>query len=368
MRDDQEQLLSISARVSYPGFSLDVDQELRLDGVTGLFGPSGGGKSTLLRIIAGLERNADGKVTFAGESWQDSARGVFVPAHRRPVGYVFQDARLFPHLTVAGNLQFALERIRDSRIAIRYEEVVATMNLQALLNRDVDALSGGERQRVAIARTLLTQPRLLLLDEPLAALDVGRKSEILPYIEALPRRFGIPAIYVSHAANEMARLADTVIVLDDGGIRAAGSAARILSREDLQLSALPFEAVTILQVRVVEHLPDLHLTRVEHHGQRITVPEMHGVAKGDVARLLVRAGDVVLATCEPQGLSVRNVLGGTLQEVVPLADSAFATVTVDVNGSPLKVQLTHHAVSELELAPGMRVFALIKTASFDRGV
>lgn len=242
------------------------------------------------------------------------------------------------------------------------------MRLGTLLHREVDALSGGERQRVAISRTLLTQPRLLLLDEPLAALDVGRKSEILPYIEELPRRFRIPAIYVSHAVNEMARLADTVVVLEGGRVSAVGSAAGILSREDLQLSALPFEAVTILNVTVIEHLPELHLTRVEHHGQRITVPWMHGVASGDTAKLSVRSGDVVLATHEPRGLSVRNVLAGKLIEVAPVADSAFASVSVDISGSMLKAQLTHHAVAELGLQPGMPVFALIKTASFDRGV
>jgi len=361
---DQQQL-SLRAQVAYPGFSLDVNREVGLAGVTGLFGPSGGGKSTLLRIIAGLERHAEGHVIFGGERWQDGTS--FVPAFQRPVGFVFQDARLFPHLSVEGNLQFAQKR-RASDGGIDFDEVVSTMDLKPLLHRHTDALSGGERQRVAIARTLLTNPRLLLLDEPLAALDVGRKREILPYIEALPKRFGIPAIYVSHSVNEMARLADDVIVLEDGRITAVGPATSILNREDLQSSALPFEAVSILEVRVVEHREEQHLTRVDYHGQRITVPMMRAIAEGEIARLSVRAGDVVIATEEPQGLSVRNMLAGNLISIHPEPDSAFATVSVDIEGAVIKAQLTHHAVTELGLKTGMRVFALIKTASFDRNI
>lgn len=365
MSAKDKQQLSLRVKVTYPGFSLDVDKDIGLAGVTGLFGPSGGGKSTLLRIIAGLEERAEGQVTFADEVWQSG--GSYLPAHQRPVGFVFQDARLFPHLTVEGNLQFAQSR-RTHESGIGFDEVVSTMDLQPLLHRHTNALSGGERQRVAIARTLLTNPRLLLLDEPLAALDVHRKREILPYIEALPKRFGIPAIYVSHAVSEMARLADDVIVLEDGRITAVGPATNILNREDLQSSALPFEAVTILEVRVVEHLEALHLTRVDYHGQPITVPIMSAIGEGELARLSVRAGDVVIATEEPRGLSVRNMLAGNILSIDPEANSAFATVSVDIEGGVIKAQLTHHAVTELGLAKGLRVIALVKTASFDRGI
>jgi molybdate transport system ATP-binding protein len=363
MSASSQRQLCLRVRLAIQGFSLDVDREIELTGVTGLFGPSGGGKSTLLRIIAGLERNAAGQVVFGGEEWQNGSS--FVPAHRRPVGFVFQDARLFPHLSVQGNLEFSRKR-RSPGGGISFDEVVATMALEPLLRRNTDGLSGGERQRVAIARTLLTNPRLLLFDEPLAALDVGRKNEILPYIEALPKRFGIPAIYVSHAVNEMARLADTVVVLEEGRITAVGAAANILNREDLQSSLLPFEAVSILEVSVVEHLESLHLTRVDYHGQRITVPIMKSIAQGGRARLSVRAGDVVIATEEPRGLSVRNMLGGKLLSVRPQRDSAFSTVSMDIAGATIKAQLTHHAVEELGLKPGMQVFALIKTAAFDR--
>lgn len=365
MSASDQQQLSLRVRLAYPGFTLDVDKDIQLAGVTGLFGPSGGGKSTLLRIIAGLERRAAGQVNFGDEVWQSDTS--FMPSYRRPVGYVFQDTRLFPHLTVQGNLQFALAR-RANDLGVAFDEAVSSMDLQPLLHRHVDALSGGERQRVAIARTLLTNPRLLLLDEPMAALDVGRKREILPYIEALQKRFGIPAIYVSHAVNEMARLADNVIVLEGGRITAFGPAADILNREDMQLSASPFDTVTVMEVRVVEHMRALHLTRVDHQGQFITVPMMAGTTEGETARLLVRAGDVVIATEEPRGLSVRNMLIGNLLSISPLQNSAFATVSVDVGGAVIKAQLTHQAVTELGLVTGSRVIALIKAASFDRNL
>lgn len=365
MSADNQQTLSLQVKVTYPEFSLDIDRQLSLSGVTGLFGPSGGGKSTLLRIIAGLESRAKGKVKFGSETWQNES--TLVPPYLRPIGYVFQDARLFSHLTVEGNLRYAQNR-RHTDGGISYDEVVSSMDLQPLLHRHTDVLSGGERQRVAIARTLLTNPRLLLLDEPLAALDIGRKREILPYIEALPARFGIPAIYVSHAVNEMVRLADDVVVLEDGRITAVGPVASVLNREELQSLTMPFEAITILEVKVVDHLHDLHLTRVDYHGQVISIPIVDTVEADDVVRLSVRSSDVVIATEQPQGLSVRNTLTGTVASIEPDTGSAFATVSVDINGALIKAQLTHHAVAELGITQGLPVYALVKTASFDRSI
>jgi molybdate transport system ATP-binding protein len=359
--------LEIRARVAYPGFDLDLDERIDLAGVTGLFGPSGSGKSTLLRCIAGLERGSGGAVRFNGATWQESGANTFVRPWQRPVGYVFQDTRLFPHLTVTGNLQFAADRA-VSDAGIGFDEVVDVLNIKALLSRRPMSLSGGEQQRVAVARALLSQPRLLLLDEPLAALDVGHKREILPYLEALPARFGIPAIFVSHAAGEMARLADDVIVLESGRVRARGPARDILGRESLDASVVPFEPVTILDVRVARQLPELGLTRVSHADQQLTVPAVERAVEGDAIRLLIRAGDVVLATSEPRDLSVRNVLKGTVIRAAELPDSAFAIVTVETDGVHLQAQLTRHAVSELSLTPGMPVFALIKTATFDRSL
>jgi molybdate transport system ATP-binding protein len=281
---------------------------------------------------------------------------------------VFQDARLFEHLSVAGNLKFAVQRAAETNGSISLDDVVDALDIGSIMDRDVLDLSGGERQRVAIGRTLLTQPSLLLLDEPLAALDVGRKGEILPYLEALPQNFGIPAIYVSHAVNEMARLADRVVVLEAGRIVANGPAHSILGREDLQLSSVPFEAITILDVQVDAHLTELGLTRVRHRDQSLVIPLVAELVAGDRARVAIRAGDVVLATTEPAGISVRNVLRGILCGIEPIADSAFASVSVDVGGVRLKARLTRHAIAELELATGMEVYALVKTAAFDRSL
>ncbi|MGI9204269.1 MAG: molybdenum ABC transporter ATP-binding protein [Woeseiaceae bacterium] len=356
--------LRLRAQVDFPGFRLDVDEVLELGGVTGLFGPSGSGKSTLLRVIAGLEAGLDGMVSYNDNIWQDAA--VFLSACARPVGYVFQDARLFSHLTVEGNLRFAANRSPDGGIA--FTEVVAAMGLEPLLHRAVDTLSGGERQRVAIARTLLTNPQLLLLDEPLAALDSQRKREILPYIDGLPERFGIPAIYVSHSVDEIALLTDNVVLLEGGRIVAMGSVEEILSRNESRASQLSFEAVSVLRVVVLEHLPELHLVRVDHKGQTLTVPAADQVTTGEYLRLSVHAGDVVLATDFPTGLSVRNVLKGTVTDVRDDSDGAFASVGVDVDGTTIRAQLTRHAVHELQLVAGSDVYVLLKTASFDRDI
>jgi len=363
---EQTGFLELAVKLGYPGFRLDVETRIELTGVTGLFGPSGSGKSTLLRVIAGLEPVSGGTVRVGGDTWLDTARGIDLPAHRRPVGYVFQDTRLFPHLSVAGNLDFALRRA-NGPARITRDEVVDVLDLGKLMDRWPASLSGGERQRVAIARTLLCRPAMLLLDEPLAAMDSARKREILPYLEALPGRFGIPALFVSHAAGEMARLADRIVVLEDGRVTASGTAAWILGREDPEVAALSFEPVTLLEAVVREHVPDLGLTRLDFDGQALTVPAIDGVSAGARVRLSVRAGDVVLATSEPRNLSVRNVLAGTVQESSDIAGSPFTTVTVDVAGIRLKARLTRHAVADLGLTPGKRVYALLKTATFDRG-
>ena len=357
--------LRIAAEVTYGSFSLVVDECLDITGVTGLFGPSGSGKSTLLRVIAGIERGASGCVRFGEETWQDDAAGTRVPAWERPVGYVFQDARLFPHLDVSGNLNYADRRSRDNPV-YGFDDVVSALELGGLLSRSVDSLSGGERQRVAIGRTLLTRPRLLLMDEPLAAVDVRRKRDILPYLESLPARFSIPAIYVSHSASEIAQLADRVVVMEQGRISAQGDVAAVLGHELPGNAEMPFEAVSVLDVTVVETMPEFHLTRVLHDGQELTIPELAGKRAGEHTRLLVRSGDVVLAVEEPRGISVRNILAGTVASIEEVARSAFAHVALDIGGTRVAARLTRQAVGELGLQVGQPVYALIKTAAFDR--
>ena len=266
--------LELNAQLALSDFSLDVDHAFSLSATTGVFGPSGSGKSTLLRVIAGLEAGAAGKVRFAGETWADPASGTFLPAHRRPVGIVFQDARLFPHLSVGDNLRYAVRRRRGSRVGEDFDEIVAVMNIRGLLRRDAGSLSGGERQRVALARTLLSGPRILLLDEPMASLDAGHKRELLPYLEALPARFDLPVILVSHSVSEMARLADNVVLLEHGRITATGPAEEILRRQAVATSDWSFEATSILDVRIRRQLPDLKLTEVSHGEQALLVPAL----------------------------------------------------------------------------------------------
>ncbi|MBC6404510.1 MAG: molybdenum ABC transporter ATP-binding protein [Rhodospirillales bacterium] len=358
--------LEVAVRLRFDAFSLQVTLDRALTGITALFGPSGGGKSSLLRILAGLERRAEGRVAFDGSLWSDSSEGYHLAAHRRPVGMVFQDARLFAHLNVAGNLRFAERRSRHREIVYGWEEVVQALDLSALLGRAVTALSGGERQRVALARTLLTRPRLLLLDEPLSALDLGRKADILPYLEAVPRRFGIPTLYVSHALDEVAQIADEVVVLVEGLVKAAGPIAQIMERPNLQAYMGRFEAGSLIEAVVSGQDTRFNLTELRVGAQILAMPMVSFLNPGDPVRLRVRARDVALATAQPSGLSIRNALRGKVLAVVEEEETAFAEVLLDIGGSHLQARITRASVADLGLKPGLSVFALIKSTTFDR--
>jgi len=355
--------LQCDVDIAFSGFTLDVDCALPLDGVTALFGASGSGKSTLLRIVAGLEKRARGVVRFSEEVWQNG-NGPEVPSHRRGIGYVFQDARLFAHLSVAGNLRYAARRAHDGA-AIRFDDVVDSLDLQALLARRTGELSGGERQRVALGRALLTRPRLMLMDEPLASLDERRKADILPYIERLPRAFRVPTIYVTHNLAEVTRLADRMLVLSDGRVAAEGAVADVLARLDLAPETGRFEAGTLLSARVIGHDDTYHLTMLDHAGQQIEAPRAD-LAIGAPVRLRVRARDVMLATQRPSGISARNVLHGTIREIVEEPDTAYAETLVDIGGESLRARITRKTVAELRLASGTPVYAIVKAVTFDR--
>jgi molybdate transport system ATP-binding protein len=357
--------IDIDTRIAFGDFTLDVAHRTPLEGITALFGPSGCGKSTLLRIISGLEPAARGRIRFGDATWQDDSRGIFEPPHRRSVGYVFQDVRLFPHLTVAGNLRYAEKRSRGQGSEITLDGVISALELAPLMNRRTSSLSGGERQRVAIGRTLLTRPRLLLMDEPLAALDVRRKGEILPYIEKLPNSFGLPVIYVTHSIDEVARLAKRILALAAGRKVADGPVADVLERLDLQSVTGRFEAGVVLTARVTGHDREFRLTHLDHHGQEIVMP-MAELAVGDEVRLRIRARDVALATQRPEGISVRNIMSGSVTEVVEEPETAFAETLIDIGGAKMRARLTRAAVAELGLVPGKPVFALIKSIAFDR--
>lgn len=355
--------LHCDVNIAYPGFTVDVDCALPLEGVTALFGASGSGKSTLLRIISGLEKRARGVVRFGDEVWQDG-NGRRVPPHRRGIGYVFQDARLFAHLSVAGNLRYGARRAGNG-CAIQFDDVVDSLDLGPLLARRTGQLSGGERQRVALGRALLARPRLMLMDEPLASLDERRKADILPYIERLPAVFRVPTIYVTHNIAEVTRLADRMLVLSDGRVAAEGAVTDVLARLDLSPETGRFEAGSLLSATVLGHDDTYQLTVLDHAGQRIETPRAD-LAIGTQVRLRVRARDVMLATQRPSGISARNILRGTIREIAEEPDTAYAETLVDIGSASLRARITRKTVAELGLAPAAPVYAIIKAITFDR--
>ncbi len=362
--------LEVETSIAFEGFRLDFAHRFAGNGITALFGPSGCGKTTLLRIIAGLEKSAQGRVSLGGETWQDTARGIFTAPHRRRIGYVFQEARLFPHLDVRANLAYADKRSggpgSGSGGPITMDGVIETLDLGGLVSRRAQTLSGGERQRVAIARALLTRPRLMLMDEPLSALDIRRKGAIVPYIERLPRQFGIPVLYVTHAVDEAARLADDMVVIAEGRKLAHGAPAAMLARLDLQPAVGNFEAGSLLDAVVTKHDLAFHLTHLDCNGQELVMPHAD-IAPGETVRVRIRARDVALATARPKGISIRNILSGTIAEIVEEQDTAFAETVVDIaGGASVRARITRASVAELGLAPGRKVFALVKTVTFDR--
>ncbi|WP_099864851.1 molybdenum ABC transporter ATP-binding protein [Pararhizobium haloflavum] len=357
--------LSLDIDITFNDFRLTLREDLELDGITALFGHSGCGKSTLLRIISGLETRAKGRIALDSEVWLDDTARFAIPAERRGVGYVFQEARLFAHLSVAGNLRFADRRSRRIASHPTFASVVEALDLGPLLERSVATLSGGEKQRVAIGRTLLARPRLLLLDEPLSALDGRRKGEILPYIAALPERFGIPIIYVTHAVEEVAQLASHIVVLSEGRVAARGAADETLARLDLGPLTGRFEAGTLLDATVAGHDSHFMMTRLALGSQAIWVPELSGKV-GEAVRLRLRARDVSLATARPHGISIRNCLEGTVREIAEESQTAYAEVLVDVAGNAVRARVTRMAIAELELGAGKPVHVLIKSIALDR--
>lgn len=365
--------LDCALRVSHPGFTLEIEETLYLTGISAVMGASGSGKSTLLRALAGLETPQRARIALNDLPLHDSTAGLCLPPHRRGIGYVFQNARLFGHRGVAGNLRFAHARAQpvNGRVpAPGWDEVVAALDLGPLLQRRVAGLSGGERQRVAIARALLANPRLLLLDEPLSALDLGRKTELLPYIRALPGRFGIPLVYVSHAVEEVAQLADEVLILDAGRVTARGEVHEVLERPEAEAVSGHFEAGVLLDARVRRQVPEFDLTELDIAGQHLTLPRVDALP-GTPLRLRVRARDVALALARVEGISIRNQLQARVLRIDAEPEGAYAEVLLDLPGAEparahLRARITREAAANLELAVGQPVWALVKSVSFDR--
>jgi molybdate transport system ATP-binding protein len=353
--------MSIEARfaLAYPGFSLDVDLTLPARGVTVLFGPSGCGKTTVLRCIAGLARAPLGRLVVQGEVWQDEQQ--FVPTHQRALGYVFQDAVLFPHLSVQQNLDYGRKRVALADRRAEFGRAVDLLGIGHLMQRMPQGLSGGEQQRVAIARALLTSPRLLLMDEPLAALDVARKREFLPYLERLHRELDIPVIYVSHAPDEVARLADYVVLLEQGRVVGTGPLTDTLARLDLPIQ-LGEEAGVVLQATVAERDAEWHLVRVEFAGGSLWVRD-GGQALGQVVRVRILARDVSIALQPDQASSIQNCLQASIEEIGADEHLALSLIRLSVGTSPMLARLTKRAVHQLGLTAGTSVWVQIKAVA-----
>ncbi len=356
-------MINVRLNVKYPGFALDVDLQLPGRGVTALYGHSGSGKTTCLRCIAGLERAEDGFIQINDEVWQDSRNGLFVPPHKRALGYVFQEPSLFPHLSVRANLEFGLKRIPRQQRRVDMTQATELLGIGHLLERHPQHLSGGERQRIGIARALLTSPTLLLMDEPLAALDSKRKSEILPYLERLHDELDIPVLYVSHAQDEVARLADHIVLLSDGKALASGPIGETLARLDLPL-ALGDDAGVVINGSVSAYDDHYQLLTLQLPDSAQHLRVAHApLALGKALRVKVQARDVSLSLHAGEHSSILNRLPVTVTQEIAADNSAHVLVRLDADGTPLLARITRFSRDQLQLHPGQSMWAQIKAVA-----
>jgi molybdate transport system ATP-binding protein len=357
-------MLEVDIEHRLGAFELDIHFRSGRD-LTALFGRSGSGKTSVVNAIAGLIRPQRGRIAVDGSVLVDTDCRIRAPAHRRRVGYVFQEGRLFPHLTVRQNLLFGRWFASGPAPAARLDNVVDLLGIGSLLDRRPGRLSGGEKQRVAIGRALLADPRLLLMDEPLASLDARRKDEILPYIERLRDQGGVPIVYVSHVVAEVTRLATTMVLISDGRVRAIGSVQEVMGRAELYPMAGRFEAGAVLAVRVAAHDPRWGLTELAGAFGKLTVPRLHAPV-GTALRVRIRARDVILAATPPTGTSALNILAGRVEALVPIEEAALEVQLRLGDDERLLARVTRRSGASLGLAPGGEIFALIKTVAIDR--
>lgn len=351
-------MLSVNISLARGGFELRAAFDAATPGVIAFFGHSGCGKTTLVNLLAGLIGGAQGRIALDEQTWFDSAAGVNVPAERRRIGYVFQDARLFPHYTVRGNLLYGAP---PSGKAAQFDDVVQLLGLAPLLDRRPGRLSGGEKQRVALGRALLAQPRLLLLDEPLASLDVSRREEVLPYLERLRDHYSLPMVYVSHQLDEVLRLATQLVVLDAGRVVAAGDLAAVSLQPALRgiVGSDAVGAVVDGEVTAID--AGEQIAQVTLGAGATLQVTARGLAVGQRLRLQLLARDLILALEEPRGMSVRNHLRGSVRAIT--RDGGADLVEVQVAGTTLLARITTAATRELGLAPGMALWVLVKAVS-----
>jgi molybdate transport system ATP-binding protein len=353
--------ISVELRHRFPSIQMDIAFELPSPGVTVLFGPSGSGKSTVINAAAGLLRPDSCRIAVDGRTFADTRAGIWLPPERRHAGLVFQDSRLFPHMSVATNLRFGMRRVEPG--AIGFDDVVDLLGIAALLDRRPHTLSGGERQRVAIGRALLAQPHLLLMDEPLASLDAARKAEILPYLTRLKTSLKLPVLYVTHALDEIVRLADSLVLIEAGHVVGFGSVADVASRADLPLAQRD-DGGAVLLCRVGQHDTSRALTLLEGGGAAFWVPLLD-LPSDAMCRIRIPAREVILAGRAPESISLHNIIAGTVRRIVQDALRHSVLVEVGLPSGALLARVTPDAVVRLGLIPGGPVLALIKSTSVE---
>lgn len=368
---DGDTFLDVKFAKSFGDFELDIAFTAGA-GLTALFGPSGAGKTTIVNVLAGLERPDSGFVRVNGNSLFDSDTDVNVAPNARRLGYVFQDARLFPHMTVERNLRYGMPKQNGAEKATSFDDVVRILDLPHILDRRPHNLSGGEKQRVAIGRALLANPKLLLMDEPLSSLDPLRRLEVMPFIEKMRDEFGIPIVYVSHTVAEIIRLADTVIVLDHGRIVAEGSVEDVLSRLDVQAEfeatgAEPPDFGTVLNAVLDSNLSGDGLSQLDIAGEKMLVPQLNA-NQGDRVRVRIRARDVALSLEAPQKLSVLNAFKGRVTEVIKTGPAHVDVQLETLNGTRIWSRITRKSQRDLNIAVDTVAWALIKSVALEAGL
>ena len=360
-------MIHLQIKIARSAFQLNLDIQLPEQGITAIFGPSGSGKTTLLRVVAGLEKNPQGLIQIGENIWQDTKQGIYVPTWQRPLGYVFQESSLLPHLSVAENLNFGLKRVLKSANSAptaankALQASIELLGIGGLLQRMPDELSGGERQRVAIARAIAMQPQLLLMDEPLASLDAARRQEIFPWLARLRDELKIPMLYVTHSAEEVTRLADHLLVLDRGQVKAQGPVNQVLTQV-VNPVVVGEDAGALIAGHIGAVDAQWHLSRVDFDGGSVWMRD-EGLTVGKAVRIRILARDVSLATSEPQNTSIQNQLRASIQSITPDPHPSQVMVVLKCGAEEVLARVTKRAVDELALQVGMTVWAQVKSVA-----
>ncbi len=359
--------IHLQLNIHRSAFQLSLDLQLPGQGISAILGPSGSGKTTLLRAVAGLEKNQQGRIQIGASIWQDTSRGVCLPTWQRPLGYVFQESSLLAHLCVAENLNYGLKRalksdgVAQTDAAKALQASIELLGIGGFLQRMPSELSGGERQRVAIARAIAMQPQLLLMDEPLASLDAARRQEIFPWLSKLRDELKMPMLYVTHSADEVARLADHLVVLDKGQVKAQGPVSALLTQV-VNPVVVEEDAGALIAGRIGEVATQWHLSRIDFEGGCVWMRDA-GLSVGKSVRIRILARDVSLATSEPQNTSIQNQLRGHIQSITPDAHPSQVMVVLKCGAEEVLARVTKRAVDALALQVGQPVWAQVKSVA-----